>query len=301
MNLDISLRRAVRGHFELTLFTPDSAHSVRLPIRKGHAACTLPITTPTAAELRLPQGGTLLFWAEASHITIDYDNDEPARSPIRGSRSNSEYRYLLETLSQQAEESEGSLATAAADYARQHPNSPYAALLLYTYVDDSDDLLAATARLAADSSYHYRLLMQKAQWAQASAVGSVLPDFEYTAPDGRVARTGADSLWARVLLFDASWHLASTSIADSLQHTIARSGTQAVLHTVAIDRHPHGWDAPYMQQLAVDRIPYIILVDQDGKIAARDVRTWNLAAQLRRLPTCGRTPAPSSTQPTPQR
>ena len=46
--------------------------------------------------------------------------------------------------------------------------------------------------------------------------------------------------------------------------------------TINIDDNPNGWDAHYLQQLSVNHIPYMIMVDPEGKVTARDIRSWEL-------------------------
>ncbi len=47
--------------------------------------------------------------------------------------------------------------------------------------------------------------------------------------------------------------------------------------TINIDNDKWLWDAPIMQQLDIDHIPFLILVDNRRTIVARDIRPWELA------------------------
>ena len=45
---------------------------------------------------------------------------------------------------------------------------------------------------------------------------------------------------------------------------------------INIDLEKETWDAPFVKTLAIEHIPYLILLDKNGRIVARDVRIWEL-------------------------
>ena len=45
---------------------------------------------------------------------------------------------------------------------------------------------------------------------------------------------------------------------------------------INIDNDKRIWDAPVMQKLGIEHIPFIVIVDKDHKIVARDIRVWEM-------------------------
>ena len=53
--------------------------------------------------------------------------------------------------------------------------------------------------------------------------------------------------------------------------------------TINIDDNPNGWEAQNLKQLSVDHLPYMILVDKNGNVVARDMRMWELEKFIKRM------------------
>lgn len=45
---------------------------------------------------------------------------------------------------------------------------------------------------------------------------------------------------------------------------------------IDIDADRRGWDAPFIEKLNIAHLPFIILLDEKGRILSRDVRIWEL-------------------------
>ena len=45
---------------------------------------------------------------------------------------------------------------------------------------------------------------------------------------------------------------------------------------IDIDQLKEGWDAPFLKQLEINHIPYLILLDNKRRIVERDLRIWQL-------------------------
>jgi len=227
-----------------------------------------------AAYAELSQEGAaqpLSFFIENTDISVRFDAANPPASPIVGSRSNSRFRYALECG--------GGHVDSLAAYAMAHPDEVYTPYLLYRYVAPSlqrDALGEAVERLQgqARQTHHYALLQRRLERMDSLAVGCPMPDFRYVDSLGKecsfraVWKEGSPAL----LYVAASWCLPQRQAPKGMQQVVVR-----------IDDQPKGWQAPLVSQLLVDHVPYLILVDSRGRIAATDVRRWELERELEKL------------------
>lgn len=226
------------------------------------------------ASLKRP----LYFYLENAEISIRLNSAAPEKSPIQGSRSNSEYRYLLECLV-----AEGDAGGYLRQYVRSHPESIYAPFLLYTQQPNLDDVqlrqLYELLRGDARHAYHYWELARHLSQVPALAEGCAMPDFEFTDRHRKVRFEQVRSKESRTLLFfGAKWCDRCQQQQQQVAAMLKEQPTTMVV--VRVDDDPRGWDAPCLQQLGIDHLPYIILIDSDGTVLARDLRVWELSERI---------------------
>jgi len=257
-----------KGTAQLTLYEgAGSPRVLRSRVRDSKCVFEGTVTRPVVAELRhSSMAQPLLFYVENSAIRIVVNDQQPARSHVSGSRSNSEYRLVAERWNEQP------------DYA-----SPYAPMVLL-HRDVGPALLADFERLKGEAcqGLQYQQLRQRVDRIRATQEGSKLPCFVFV--DSSHHKVATDTLLCdttyNVFLFGASYcgqclqaqrQLQQLSVNDSLWHTVV----------CRIDDDPRGWDADWVDRLAIDHIPYIILVAADGTIVERDLRVWELEKKLK--------------------
>lgn len=280
--LELTAQYAVRvsgggaGSYTLRVYDGDSTFSTQsVQVRKGDAVFEGSVARPVLAsvshaQLRQP----LFFYLENSEIAIQLNLAAPELSPIKGSRSNSECRYLLERLA-----TEGDAGGVLRQYVRENRGSIYAPYLLYTQQPNLDDaqlrqlyeLLDGDAR----HTYHYWKLADYLLRVPALAEGCAMPDFEFSDRGRKVRFEQVRSKEARTLLFfGAKWCDRCQQQQQQAAKMLKEQPTEMVV--VRLDDDPRGWDAPWVSQLGIDHLPYIILIDSDGTVAARDLRIWEL-------------------------
>lgn len=253
----------------------------KVPVRDGRFVIEGTVDRPVLAELRHSSlAQPLRFYLENSPIRIAVNDQQPARSRVSGSRSNSEYRLVAEQWDEQP------------DY-----TSPYAPLvLLQRGVDatlpDAFDRLSG----AACQSPQYRVLRQRVERLRSTQEGSPLPHFVFLDSARRPVASDSllcDSCW-NLLFFGAAYCGPCEQARRQLQQLAADRPT---LHAVVcqLDDDPAGWDAAWVDSLAIDHIPYLLLVDGQGRIVERDLRIWELE---RTLKTASATSASSTTSAT---
>lgn len=263
------------GRVVCSFYSNDSLPQRRYAtIRHGEAVFRGTAAKPHLVEVAHRDLPTpISFFIENSNIDIEANLDNPAASRITGSRANSQYRYALEDWS-------GDVL----QFVRSHPSDPFTPHFLLTRISDLDGatLQSALSLLQGEarSTYHYRQLLTKASSIMASTEGARMPDFEYMGPDHKPVHFDSvrtDSI-PSILLVTATYSPEGRKIAQQIRAQYPQLG----LHVINIDHHPLSWDAPYLEILAVDRIPYMILLAPEGIIHTRDARLWELP---RLLPT----------------
>lgn len=296
--------QGVTGIAQLTLYIAGTRpQATRQRIRKGSFIFTGDVKQPTVASLSIGDKAPLYLWVENAEIAIAYNPAQPSSSRITGSRSNSEYRYALEICSQDAVAlgGNGLNGVALLQYVSEHLASRYSPFLLWLYYnDDCDALDSLCCRMTGEATeaYHFPLLKRKVAAMRSSAESCKVPDVtipfgQWDIPAGSNAASLAstkikrltkssnmvplDSLLSSTttfLLVSPSWLENEKHQLDSLCAAIRRSKAVAQAVWAMSDKAPQGWDELYMQQLNIERLPYIILLDRQGKIVARDVRVW---------------------------
>ncbi len=278
--LHVSLPDNVGGEMVLTLYGADNARSeMRCRIRQGECVFEGTVARATFAELSHPKADEpLLFFVEEADIRVNFNLSNPSLSPVMGSRANSLYRYQLEQWRGDAD--------SIAAYVATHQRAPQAAFLIDHYllkrgVDEEGrgmelaplhrlvDSLAPPATL----TWHYRHLTQTLRRLDSLDIGAVIPEFEYADGSGRIVRFDSVARTLhRVVLVGATW----CRPCDEAQRMLASAAPRLKVLRIDLDHHPKGWNATYIEQLAVEHIPYIILLDEQGRIAARDLRAWQV-------------------------
>ena len=274
-SVTIHLPNGIEGRINCNFYTNDSVPQRRYSAtRDGEAVFRGTAAKPHLLEIThqsLP--APIICFVENSNIDIEANFKNPAASRITGSRINSEYRYALEDYS-------GDVL----HFIKNHPSAIYTPYFLYSHLSDLDGatLQSALSLLQGEArtTYHYRQLLTKASSIMASTEGARMPDFEYMGPDHKPVHFDSvrtDSI-PSILLVTATYSPEGRKIAQQIRAQYPQLG----LHVINIDHHPHSWDAPYLEILAVDRIPYMILLAPEGIIHTRDARLWELP---RLLPT----------------
>lgn len=264
------------GSYTLTIFDGDSTyHTQSVQVRKGDAVFQGSVARPVLASIshtsfRQP----IYFFLENSEITIQLNPAAPESSPIKGSRSNSEYRYIVECLG-----TSGDAGSYLRQYVRGNPGSIYAPYLLYTQQPNLDDVqlrqLYELLDGAALHTYHYWKLTGYLRQVPALAEGCVMPDFEFFDGHRKVHFEQVRSKESKTLLFfGAKW--CDRCKEQQLQAAVMLKEKPTEMVVVRLDDDSRGWDAPYVSQLGIAHLPYIILIDSDGIVLARDLRIWEL-------------------------
>ena len=231
------------------------------------------VAAPVYAELRHSDvSRPLEFFIENSEIRISFEQSNPNASAVNGSRVNSQMRYLLEQCV------ESDLTTCLSQFVTDNPSSPFASYILNRHLSqilDVAELDSLFRRLkpSPKPDYHYQLLASRLSVLSNLAEGCRLPNLLFTV-DGRQLHTDSvwvDSCW-HLLLVGASWCRQCAEIGQSLERDFPSVQTLVI----NVDNEKLGWDSPFMQQLDVDHIPYLILTDDKCRIVKRDLRIWEL-------------------------
>lgn len=279
---EISGESSLSGNFTLTIYDADSSfHTFTCKANKGMFLFSGQVAQPVLASLTHPSmSKPMYFYLENSEISVALNATHPEASVVRNSRSNSEYRYLMECYRTAADPTSYLI-----QYAKEHPSSIYLPFVLHQQMNNIDDgSLRQMITQVADKgrhTYHYTLLRRWMRETPAVSEGSEMPNFAYLNADKVRCEFAStrNTDGATLILFSASWcELCHNQLATA-QRLIGTKPVKVI--TINIDDNPNGWDANYLKQLSVDHLPYFILVDQHDVVVSRDIRIWELEKALK--------------------
>lgn len=279
----ISGESSLSGIFTLTIYDGDSTyHTYTDKGDKGMFLFTGGVAKPVLASLQHnTMSRPLYFFLENSEIRISLNATRPELSVISNSRSNSEYRYLMERYRNAADRN-----SFLKQYAKEAPASIYLPFVLYQEMGSLDDgVVRQIISMIADEgrhTYHYTLLRRWMKATPAVSEGSEMPDFAYlnSKKERCTFEQTRNTEGATLIVFGANWCDRCKAQKAQAEKTIGDRPIK--LLTINIDDNPNGWDANYLKQLSVDHIPYMILVDKRGIVVARDIRIWELERVLKK-------------------
>ena len=282
---EISGESSLTGTFTLTVYDGDStSHDFTAKANRGRFFFSGSLQGPVVASIRHDaMQHPLYFYLENSSVTINVNATRPEASVIKGSRSNSEYRYLMERY-RAAADPNGFLR----QYVRENPSSVYAPFVLYEQMPSLDETIVRqlVTQLTGDARkvYHYTMLRRWMRQTPAVSEGCEMPDFAWL--DSRKSRhTFAemrDTSQYTLIFFTAGW--CDICASQRTQAFSLLEDKAADILTINIDDNPNGWDAHFLKQLSVDHLPFMILVDPKGLVVGRDMRMWELERAARRIP-----------------
>ncbi len=278
-NVQVAVPVSLRGKMTLLIYDKDSTARVINSDGKNPMHFKGIVNGPVYAELRHTNvAQPLCFFIENSNINITFNKDNPNGSPITGSRSNSMLRYQLEQCAGE------DWLQCLTDYVKGNPENvltPYILDYFLTTSSDCETMQSLYQLLSGDAkgTYHYKQLGKRLKNLAAIAEGSTLPSFEYTS--SKEKKTKIDSVLSdssyNIVLISATWCKQGETIVKELKEKFPNINTRVL----NIDNEPKGWDAPFMDLLAIDHIPYLILTGPDKKIITKDFRIWELERILK--------------------
>lgn len=277
----------LKGSATLSVFDGKSPRLFHARIQDGTCQFdNLGISAICYAEIAHPRlAKPIALFVEPSEITVDLRRDNPSLSRVSGSRSNSEYRYALESC--QGDNKAPSLV----QYARQHPDQYFVPFLLLDQfaILPYEDIVPLVDQLSGDAlrAPQYALLREKIRLMASTLEGQRLPDFVFPDANGKSIHFDSvqkDSTYL-ILSFGATWCDKCKATNQELQNVIRHYSSQLDIRLIeiSIDKDRLGWDNPMLLQLSIDYIPFLILVSPEGKTLARDLRSWELDRTLRQL------------------
>ena len=283
---EVSGGSSLSGTFTLTVFDGDStSHSYTAKANKGRFFFSGEVAKPTLASIEhaaMPR--PLYFYLENASVSINLNASRPEASLIRGSRSNSEYRYLMERYNASADPN-----AFLRQCVQENSSSVFIPFILFNQMASLDETVVRqlVGKLSGDAQkvYHYTMLRRWMRQSPAVAEGSEMPDFAFldTKKNRHTFAEVHDTTGYTLLFFTAGWCDLCSRQRDEAQNLMEGKNTRMVL--INIDDNPNGWDAQYLKQLTVDHLPYIILVDPKGLVVGCDLRIWELKRIAKRMPS----------------
>lgn len=266
--------QTLKGEVKLTLYDGDTTYRTYVArISDGRFMFSGKLRSKTLAEIQMPMYPSHFIYVEPGKMSIIYDNDITVAPRVNGSRSNSEYRYLLERCHETEFES------CIVAYIQANPTSIFCPFLIYNHLKSIDvtkkESLMNGLSGEAKETYHYHMLKKRLTANQALSKGAKFPDIGIPFhPKNKELRQSHKGKYV-VFSVGASW-CEQCNRAENQIDSIISKNDEVVHFNVKLDDDKRGWDAPYIQELAIEYIPYIIVIDPEGCIVARDTRYWEL-------------------------
>lgn len=280
----ISGESSLSGEFTLTVFEGDStSHNYTCKANKGLFLFCGDVSHPVLASIHHPSmPQPFFFFLENSDISITLNASHPHLSLVKNSRSNSEYRYLMEQY-RNASDPNAFLV----QWVKDNSQSVYSSWVLFEQMPNIDEaiLRQLITQISGEGrhTYHYTMLRRWMRETPAVSEGSEMPDFAFL--DSQKERhsfaLSRNQNGSTLIIFGASWCDICKTLIDKAQlHAMANKLSVLAIN---IDDNPNGWDAHYLKQLSVDHIPFLILVDKNGIVQARDLRSWELDNAIKHI------------------
>ena len=281
---EVSGESSLTGTFTLTVYDGDSTfHSYTEKATKGMFRFAGKVEHPVLAAVEHPaMQHPLFFYLENTRIAISVNATHPDVSVIKGSRSNSEYRYVMERLHSAADPN-GFLRQEV----KENPSSIYLPFILYRQMSTLDESVVRQLIVQmtdeARHTYHYTLLRRWMRQTPTVSEGSEMPDFAWidSHKNRRTFAAERDTQGYTLVFFSATWCERCHSQLDYARRLLEDKNAEVI--TINIDDNPNGWEAQNLKQLSVDHLPYMILVDKNGNVVARDMRMWELEKFIKRM------------------
>lgn len=262
-----------------------------LHIRQGEFEYHTALTSSAMFHVLYPNKDELVFWAHSGDdVVVEGDANDLYKVRVSGNEENELYTAFRQQLT---DNDTATVRRAAAQFIRQHPQSPVALYLLERHFlqtttplpQDSIQRLYKVLSKALPRDKEVALMGGRIQQRYSLLKGKAMPNFELLTHDSLVHKL-SDYRGKRLLVyFWAGWMNSSQGIhriisdslesnkqlkvlsysldVDSLTFHITRADS-----TIQIPVYCDylGFQSPLVKQLGITQIPMAVLIDEKGRI-----------------------------------
>lgn len=275
-SIDISFDNPQRGIVTLNIYDGDTIpRQMRKKVTKGVTTFMGQVERPCYAEVITANGKRYGLFMENSFIAVHINETNLESSVVKGSLTNSQYRYTLELCRLPDGNYDTKKLIAKVE---ENKSAVFAPLLIYEYIMPRCELsvvnqLAGILDGDAKAAYHYRLLKNRISTINYQ-MSNKIPDIEFA--DAKGGKHHTDSLFVdscyNLILVGASWCKQCRNAESEARH----QNQNLNIIKIDIDNDQKQWDAEVINKLQIDHLPFLILVDKNRKIVARDIRAWDI-------------------------
>ena len=278
---ELTCESNLSGTVTLTLFDGDStSHRFTAISGNGVFFFSGEVERPVVASLSHPNLAQPVFlFIENERISLEMNALKPERTTVKGSRSSSEYRSLLQEC-----QTSDNPAAILRRFLKAKPESVIGPFLLYRMMDNIEegDLRGLIALIGGQAKhcYHYTELQRWLRRHPEQDDGMEMSDFEYYDGQKKLCRFSEmrDTAGYTLVFVGSSWcDLCKKELKEASAIMKKHQGT--VIGINLEDNTKTCADKLY-NTLGIESLPFLILVDNEGIVIARDIRTWELEGYL---------------------
>lgn len=213
----------------------------------------------------------------------------------------------IDKLGRKVQEMGGMRQKLIENFIRKNAGNIYMPLAIENYMGDNPvwgkelfELVAPEIR----QSLPGRLLDEKLKYQTATAVGVPFAAFEAADRDGKMVRVGGDKGKVCVIDFWASWCGPCREEMQYLKQLYAElAGEDVCFYSISLDKKKDAWlkadeeeqlawqslwlkesfKSPVCKFLCIEAIPFILVIDRDGRIAGKKLRDEALKELIRSI------------------
>lgn len=279
-----------------------------LHVKDGKFSADIPLTRPGIITLMLPNFSQVSLIAEpGKELSIKAHAERLAELEVHGTDANDE---LTEFRLKHAKAKSHERKLATVNFIKTNPGSLASLALFRDYFSEEPNIdkqtvapLLEAMRKAQGKNAAFASTLRQMEQRMNAAAGTQLPQFALETLDGQVISRDTYAGHPLAIIFTATWASSNTAVLRKVRELEKKPGKEYALLIISLDTDRNkltealkrdsistpvvcdgaAFRSPSVTHFGIRYVPGNLLVDSNGRIAARDVNEQKLEDQLRGL------------------